>query len=210
MPSDIAVGCRFGRWTVLEKRSNSKWLCKCDCGTEREVFGYNLKSGDSQSCGCYRHELCIQRGSLKGLSRHPLYFAWRTMIARCENKKNISYPLYGEKGIFVCSEWRHNFMNYYNWCMSQGWHEGCKLSVDRIDGNGPYSPENCRLVNSSTQARNRPSNHIVEFNGETHLLCEWSEITGLKLHTIAARLRSGWSVEDALTKPVRKSKRWHN
>ncbi len=125
-----------------------------------------------------------------------LYNIWKSMRQRCINPKNSRYSVYGAKGIKVCKEW-DDFKKFRDWAIKNGYEK--KLTIDRIDNSKGYSPKNCRWVSYKIQANNKTNNRFVTYRGETHTLGEWSEITGIKLATIWARLNKGWSTEDALT-----------
>ena len=119
------------------------------------------------------------------------------MHSRCYDTKSHRYHRYGGRGIYVCDEW-HSFENYYAFFgdIPKG------MSVDRVNNDGPYSPENCRIASYSQQARNRSDTHFICFKGDTRSLTEWAEITGLNRTAIRNRLKRGWLAEDALTIPV--------
>ena len=129
---------------------------------------------------------------------------WRDMKYRCSNPNCKYFKNYGGRGIRVCSEW-HEFEEFYEWSVNNGYKEG--LSIDRINSDGNYEPSNCRWVDMKTQQRNRGNNRKVEYDNKNLCLTEWAEITGLHPKTIAYRLNNGWSVEDALTKPKGKYKK---
>ena len=124
------------------------------------------------------------------------------MIQRCENENIERYDIYGGRGIEVCKEWKEDFLNFYNWAINNGYKDN--LSIDRIDVNGNYEPNNCRWATAKEQARNMRTNVNLTYNGETHCISEWAEITGIKASTIRYRIKiAGWSVEKALTTPIR-------
>ena len=123
------------------------------------------------------------------------------MIARCETRTQTSFQHYGGRGIRVCDEW-HDFLNFKRWAISTGYTDA--LTLDRIDNDGDYQPDNCRWVTKKKQANNRRSSRYITLNGITHTLAEWSDITGIKPCTIAWRIKQGWPNESVLTKPVRK------
>ena len=132
----------------------------------------------------------------------PMYVVWCGIVQRCENPAHAAYPRYGGRGITICTRWRRDFMAFYE---DMGPRPTPGYSVDRIDNDGPYSPENCRWATAKEQNRNCRTNRMLTFQGETLCLAEWSERTGIKQTTLLQRLdRSGWSVERALTAPIRR------
>lgn len=126
------------------------------------------------------------------------------MIERCENENNHSFHNYGERGITVCKKWRNDFTAFCKWARENGYSPG--LMIDRIDNDRGYSPKNCRWTDAKTQARNRRTNVVIEFQGESMTMIEWAETLGLEPHTLQKRFASGWSVERALTTPLVKCK----
>lgn len=168
-PSKLNVkeGDRFGRYVVVEevsktRKGNRKFLCRCDCGTIREVDLGLLRAGRSQSCGCLQKE----KNTKHGLTKQPLYYVWRTMRDRCYNKNKDGYSYYGGRGIKVCNEWIHDPLAFYNWMMSNGYKKG--MQIDRIDCSGDYSPFNCRVVTRIEQMNNKRDNKKYLFNN--HML----------------------------------------
>jgi hypothetical protein len=120
------------------------------------------------------------------------------------NKNNCDYKKwYGARGIIICEEWRNDFKAFYDWAMSNGYRED--LTLDRIDVNGNYCPDNCRWVTSKQQANNRRNTRKLTYNGETHSVSEWADILGIKYTVLNARVHYGWDDERVLTQPVRKS-----
>ena len=130
-----------------------------------------------------------------------LHKIWESMRARCYDKNHIHFENYGGRGIYVCGEWS-DYVHFRDWALNNGYSED--LTIDRIDVNGDYCPENCRWVTMKEQQNNKRTNRYISMNGETHTISNWSEITGIKKTTLKERLNSGWSVEKALTTPVRK------
>ena len=138
--------------------------------------------------------------------RHTrLYGVWNMMKQRCTDKNNAYYNNYGGRGISVCEEWEE-FQSFSRWAHENGYDasaEKGECTLDRIDNNGNYCPNNCRWVSRKEQARNRRSNHLLEYHGKTKTLAEWAEQVGIKAATIMYRLRNGWDMDDALTiKPM--------
>ena len=172
------TGQRFGKLSVLCKSGyhNGKimWRCVCDCGNETTVYGGSLRSGNTKSCGCINAK---QNPRYKhGLSKTRLYHSWNAMMQRCNNPKDKRYANYGGRGISVCKEWQ-DFMTFRDWALSNGY--ASDLSIDRIDVNGNYCPENCRWATRIEQANNTTRNHYVTYNGETHTVAEWARLLGI-------------------------------
>lgn len=196
------TGQKFGRLTVLDKLHNyhkkdTYWLCVCECGNLKEVTSSHLTTGKTKSCGCLRKENSGNRLRIHGKCNTRLHSIWQNMKNRCYHKKSNRYKYYGARGIAVCSEWKDDFMNFYDWSMANGYADN--LTIDRIDVNGNYEPNNCRWVDYKTQSRNRRSVKRVTINNETHCLSEWCEILDIKYNTVQTRIYNrGWSIEKAL------------
>ncbi|MBO5259973.1 MAG: hypothetical protein J6B26_06295 [Agathobacter sp.] len=191
---------KFGRLQVIEeakKRGNKRmWKCRCDCGNITIVATNTLKSGHTTSCGCLRTEKRPEFHKVHGMTKTRLYKIWVNMKQRCYIEENEQYPNYGGRGIEVCEEWRNDFQSFYNWAIANGYQDD--LSIDRKNPDGHYEPSNCRWATMKEQQNNRRNNHLITYNGETHTMMEWSEITGTNYKTIANRLYKGKSVEQAL------------
>ena len=203
-------GRRYGRLIVLgrayDKPSThgTRWECLCDCGKKTIVTRDHLISGGTRSCGCLHDEVSIQKcydRAKHNMAGTRIYHLWAGMRARCENEKFKFYFRYGGRGIKVCDEWK-DFVNFYEWAKSNGYRDD--LSIDRIDNNGNYEPSNCRWITLSQQQRNRRSNRLVTYKGETRCLKEWCEILDMSYTAVHKRLKAGWTIEDALTIPTLK------
>lgn len=173
----------------------ARWLCLCDCGTQKVVRGRSLRAGRTKSCGCSRHNLKHSR----------LYHIWCGLKQRTCNPCSPRYNDYGGRGITVCEEWLTDFLTFYQWAMTHGYSDN--LTIERIDNDGPYSPKNCRWATHIEQGNNKRNNHIVEYNGESHTLAEWSDITGINYYTLKTRFARGWTPEKALTSLPRITKK---
>jgi hypothetical protein len=198
------VGSRFGRWLVLELVSIAPriWRCVCDCGVIRVVAGSNLRSGGSTSCGCFRDEIAMGRGRTHGHAglgkASRTYRLWASMLHRVRNKNNRSRAIYFDRGIGVCDRW----LKFENFISDMGERPSPDHTIDRIDNDKGYSPENCRWATSKQQARNRRNNRFVEAFGERLTIAEWAERFGIKAHTIRGRLDDGWPTEVAVSRPI--------
>lgn len=212
-PHTDITGQRFGRLFVLglsrtaRRDRNRPWLCLCECGNLRHVVKYSLVRGLTVSCGCYRNERNQKHGTKHGMSAHPLYQTWIAMIQRCHSPESQSYSGYGGRGILVCDRWRGSIEAFIQ---DMGMPIGERHWIERIDNDGPYSPENCRWATPKEQSLNRRNTVIIEWNGSRRTAEEWSEITGIAHLLIRGRLSRGWPVERALTEPVGSSqkRRW--
>ena len=139
-----------------------------------------------------------------GLTKTPLFRTWSNAKSRCYDVNALPFRDYGGRGITVCEEWLHDFQAFYDWAISNGYQEG--LTLDRIDNNKGYSPNNCRWVTVKEQSNNRRSNTHLVFRGETKTISQWADTMGIDKETIYARLKIGWCVEKALTTPKRSFK----
>lgn len=204
---------RFGRLTVVQRVENpsqkqSWWLCKCDCGNIKKFSYSNLISGHTKSCGCLRREITNARNkkinTKHHMCEHPLYDKWTFMKSRCYYVKNDSFSDYGGRGIIVCDEWKDNekgFINFYNWSINNGWKKG--LTLDRIDNDGNYCPENCRWTDAKKQQRNRRITVFLEYNGQKLPLSEWAEKFKIPYSVLIQRHSAGWDDKKIITTPIR-------
>lgn len=203
---------RFGKLVAIEyagldARGEATWKCKCDCGNYTVSTGYKLRSGHTKSCGCIQ-EKHRKEGFHKshGMTDTKLYIIWCNMKRRCYSKINNMYQNYGGRGIRVCDEWLSGFEPFMKWAMDAGYKDG--LSLERIDVNGNYEPNNCTWITKKDQYLNRTDSHKVTAFGKTQTIKEWSDETGIKYDTIERRLNAyGWSAEDAVSKKPQKG-RW--
>lgn len=192
---------------VSKKRSDNRCYleCLCDCGNKTFVTPYQFKSGAVKSCGCL---LKTSPNRKDGRSTHELYGLWFQMISRCENPSNHKYKDYGKRGISVCEEW-HNFWTFVSWSNSIGGRPK-GFTLDRIDVNDNYEPNNCRWADSKTQSLNKRANRIIAFNGISKPLHEWALPLGISDQSLAKRIDKGWDLEAALTLPPQKGNQYSN
>ena len=198
------TGEKHGRLTVLWRAENkvepsgsirATWRCICDCGNGVTVTGHALAKGHTRSCGCLTKEKPIKHG----MARTLIYRAWSVMVQRATNPDHPSYDRYGGRGITLCERWK-SFENFY----ADMGDRPPDMSLDRIDNNGPYSPENCRWATREQQQNNRRVNTRLTYNGRTLTVAEWGRVTGYGKGPIVQRMQSGWPVEAILTTPVAK------
>lgn len=193
---------KYGRLTVLERfypsgKGNAYCRCLCDCGNEKCVRETHLKSGKIRSCGCLSAELASKRNKTHGERRTRLYRIWTNMKARCNNSKASRYEHYGGRGITVCEDWQKSFATFRDWALENGYTD--TLTIDRIDNDGNYAPDNCRWTTAQEQARNTSKNHKVEFNGEVRCITEWADIFGIDRGTLLYRINiAKMSIEQAV------------
>ena len=157
------TGQRFGRLVVIDRAGSdtqglATWLCKCDCGRSCVVRGAAMRKGNTKSCGCLHVEGARIRRTSHGKSNTRLNGIWSVMKQRCYNSSNKNYNRYGGRGITVCDEWRNDFQSFYDWAMANGYDENAptgQCTLDRIDNDKGYSPDNCRWVDMKVQRHNR-------------------------------------------------------
>lgn len=211
MPKLIDLtGCVFGRLKVVKrtekiKGQRPKWDCICSCGTPCVARSGDLASGRHTSCGCYHREIVTKHGNSgkHGIySTRPFeYRCWSKMKQRCSDPKQNGYKHYGGRGVIVCRQWIDSFEEFLK---GVGYAPSESHSLDRYPNkNGNYEPGNVRWATKQEQNRNKRNNRYLEFDGVSKTVTEWSEITGINKNTLFARLRLGWTIEDALLVPTR-------
>lgn len=206
------TGMRFGNLTVLRSAPDrvykcgtveKRWICRCDCGNETEVSRGNLKSGRVKTCGCSRGKRWQERKihgeriievnkedykRIQNIRKH--------ILKRCNDSHDKSFPIYGGRGISVCKDWTESTLAFYMWAKNNGYKE--KLTIDRIDVNGNYEPENCRWISIFDQQSNKRTNVYIECLGEKHTIAQWARITGLDEETIRRRNKKGLPAKKVL------------
>lgn len=183
----------FGYITVISRehsecKKNAKWLCECHCGKKFVTEGNRLRGGKVNSCGCMRGQLKIATMGTHGKTNSRLYKIWRSMKSRCSYSSKGAERYHG-RGIKVCDDWSNSFDEFMDWSLVNGYSDD--LSIDRIDPDGHYCPENCRWATLEVQNNNKASNFFVDIDGEKKTIAEWSKFSGIKYETIRSRISRG-------------------
>lgn len=184
------TGIEFGKLTALDvagydaRTGQEMWNCSCECGGMAVVYRYSLLSGNTKSCGCQGGRRRVSELSLMNESRGE-YKIWAAMRSRCTNPNTTAFIDYGGRGVTVCDRWLDSFDSF----LEDMGPKPKGYSLDRIDVNKGYSPENCRWASWNTQANNRRNTIYIEFKGESHSISEWAEILGTRWANIYQRLR---------------------
>lgn len=206
------IGKTFGRLTVIsivpkEERKDKKrmyYVCKCSCGTQKIVRRDGLTSGAILSCGCLQKEKATEANTKHGFYKERLYKVWDGMKQRCSNPNHKEYSKYGGKGISVCPEWKNDYLAFREFMLSRGYDPKApfgECTIDRIDNNGNYCPENCQIITIQEQQHNRETSSFYYLDGKRYTLTQISEKTGIKRVTLQGRLRRGFSIEEAILTP---------
>lgn len=199
------TGQTFGRLTVVKyagkQGHNHIWHCRCECGVEKLVQAANLKSGGTKSCGCLAHEVWSAANQTHGCTGSLTHTSWCSMKERCYRKNHHAYHNYGGRGIEVCARWKDSFENFL---ADMGERPSSKHSIEREDNDGNYCPTNCVWKTRKEQARNKRNNRMLTHDGKTQCLAAWVEELEISRYVLRGRLNRGWSVERALTTPVKK------
>lgn len=205
------VGKKFTRWTVLAFDSvgthrGTRWMCVCDCGTEKTVDGGSLAAGRTRSCGCLQKELASiksKASSVHGMSGSYMHRAWSHIKGRCNTPTDAAYGNYGGRGIKICAEWNNSFSAFMSYVsLTLGDRPSSAHTIDRIDNDTGYLPGNIRWADKTQQARNTRQVRMLTFAGQTRCISAWAEITGIRHQLIGKRLNHlHWPVDKALSVP---------
>jgi hypothetical protein len=197
-------GTKFNRFTILRFETQTVGtgtgtktfaICRCDCGEQRAVALTILRRGGQKSCGCLQREVVGSMRRTHGMSTTNLYKVWATMVMRCTNPAVAAYINYGGRGISVCAEWR-NFEPFCDWALANGYKRG--LTIDRIDNDSGYRPDNCRWATRKQNANNKRSNRFLEHAGKRMTVAQWADLLNIPISCINRRLHRGESDERAL------------
>lgn len=202
MPKRLDLtGERYGYLVALEwidyVPSSSRWRCICDCGNTTIVRANSLRIGRTQSCGCLHKELLSERSTIHGMSQTLIYKTWLNLKTRCLNSNSPNFVNYGGRGITICQRWQDSFEYFFADMDSR---PSPNHTIERINNDGPYSPDNCTWALPYQQARNMRTNRRITFEGETKCLADWAKEYNLLYTTLLYRIKAGWPIEKALTK----------
>ena len=191
---------RFGRLVVVRfdgfhKNLYPKWICRCDCGKIKSCFSTNLLEGKTKSCGCKRRKVVKMKNFEHGMSNTRLYRIWGNMKDRCYRKNSPFYDRYGGRGIAVCDDWL-DFGLFATWALGHGYNDD--LSIDRIDNDKGYSPENCRWTTQYIQSRNTSRNRLITYNGKTMVAIDWAKALGISYSSLNERIAK-YGLQAAMT-----------
>ena len=193
-----------------DRCGNVRWICQCDCGNTTRVPSGHLKSGHTKSCGCLVRDLGAIKNRTHGESKTRLYAVWKSIRQRCNDASCARYADYGGRGIKMCSEW-DDYTKFRDWAYQHGYDDKApygELTIDRMDANGNYEPNNCRFISLKEQNKNKRDLRHINYNGENHILSEWAELLGVEYATLYNRIFTyGWHVERAFTEPAHKKHR---
>lgn len=186
------TGQRFGMWVVIKKagyeKGATRWWCICDCGQRKKINSYKLRNGLTKSCGCLSNHGHTAKGRIS-----TTYHSWKHMKERCLNPKNVTYKYHGARGISICDRWLNSFKNFL---LDMG-EKPQDMTIERIDNNGNYEPDNCMWATRKEQARNTRKNKLIEYEGKTMCISAWEEELGIKRGTLWMRLKRGHSPQIA-------------
>lgn len=192
------TGMQFGRLLAIEPVTEIgkplKYRCQCECGAVTVAWAQSLRTGHTRSCGCLISETTKLRSLRHGMSKSPIHNLWNAMLQRCQNPNVRAYVDYGARGITVCERWQ----SFENFLEDMGT-PAKGMSLERRNNNLGYSKENCVWATKTTQANNRRSSKVIEFNGKSQTQIQWERELGLRVGQIYDRLSKGWSVERALS-----------
>jgi hypothetical protein len=200
------AGHRYGSLVVIsptDERSNKSmvWLCRCDCGLIVRAASDQMRAGNKKSCGCQRYVRTAPMNQTHGMCYSRVYKVWDAMIGRCTRPKAARYERYGGRGIKVCERW----MKFANFLADMG-EPADGMSIDRIANDGDYEPSNCRWATRQEQARNTSRTTFLEIGGIKKPVSVWADEAGIDRAVFAARIRSGWTSDRALTQPIQLKK----
>lgn len=201
------TGKKYNNLTVISfydmKNKKSRWLCQCECGNEKVVYSTYLKNGNVKSCGCLLHKKKYDIETNKKIKR--LQHIYYQMKQRCYDKNNPVYKYYGGRGITICNKWLKDINNFHKWAIDNGYSND--LTIERIDVNGNYEPNNCKWISKTQQGYNKTNSKLYTIDNETKCLSEWCKIYNINYFLVRSRLKRKNDIKEALTKSIDKKYR---
>lgn len=198
------INKKFGRLTVVSKNSinspsnNSRWDCVCDCGNKTTVIGSKLINGHTSSCGCFHIEQIREASKTHGKRSSNEYSIWCGLKSRCLNENGQVFDRYGGRGITVCEDWRGSFEAFHK---DMGTRPSSEHSIERLDNNKGYGPDNCVWATPIEQANNRRSNSHFDHDGQIKTIAEWARQYNVPHSKFNKRLKLGWAFDKAVFTP---------
>lgn len=200
--SSELTGQKFNRLTVIRRNltdsssGTSRWDCVCECGTEKTVRGNNLKSGQVRSCGCLQKENISSALKTHGASRTPEHNIWKTIKQRTLNENNVDYPAYGGRGIKLCDRWKNSFESFIE---DMGKRPSPSHSIDRLNGDGDYEPNNCRWSTPEEQANNKSTNLRFVYEDQNLTLAQIAKLNNVSYESLRRRIHRGQDIGSAVS-----------
>lgn len=203
----------FNKLTVIDfayiKNNHSCWLCKCECGNEKIIRGHNIHKGEIKSCGCIKSELMRKKMTKHNMATTRFYGIWHQMKSRCNNKNVKEYKYYGGRGITVCKQWKI-FINFRD-DMYKNYKEHLKqygkvnTTIERINNNGNYEPNNCKWATRKEQTNNRRTNHLLIYKGQTLTVSQWARKLNIQITTLFSRIQNNRNIDEILNTTIKKN-----
>jgi hypothetical protein len=196
-------GRRYGRLIVLRRDDQTGpasggqrvvWICQCDCGNLKRATGHELSAGDTTSCGCFHREVVGRQRRTHARSRTPTYRSWQAAKSRCEDPKNEKFAAYGGRGIKMCERWRESFAAF----LADMGERPAGMTIDRVDNDGDYEPQNCRWATPRTQLVNRPGFRLYDWRGRRMTSTEVAEVERIPASSLRARLKLREPIDQAV------------
>ena len=212
-PLKDLTGMKFSRLTVIERADDyikpsgehvPMWKCKCECGNDCVKNQYNLIEGYTSSCGCIRIENTIKAHKIHGETNSKLYRVWENIKKRCYDPNATGYNHYGGRGISMCDEWKDSYVTFREWALQHGYQFNAdrkECTIERINVDGNYCPENCKWANMKEQGNNKRNNRIIKIDELSLTVPQWAERMGVDPRLIHCRLNRGWNEYDAVMIP---------
>ena len=201
------TGKKYNMLTVISfydiQDKKSRWLCECDCGNKKVLFAKDIKNGNTKSCGCLLHQKKYDDKTEMKIKR--LQRIYYNMKQRCYDKNNPLFKYYGKRNIKIYNEWIKDINKFFEWALNNGYNDN--LTIERIDVNRNYEPNNCKWITKTQQGYNKTNTVLYTIEGQTKCLSEWCKLHKINYHIVYKRLKRGKTIVEALTTPIDKKYR---